>query len=333
MQVIKRDGDIVEYEPEKILNAIGSAMIEVEGFVDTKCAKKIELVIREFVENNEDVGVEDIQDIIEIELMSCGYPHIAKAYILYRDRKSKERNKQWDMNELQRDIFNSKYRHDGESFDQFIDRVSSGNKEVARIIRNQDFSFGGRILAGRGLDRNITLSNCYVLPSPEDNLESIFDIAKYSARTYSYGGGVGTDLSKLRPEGASVDNAALTTSGPVSFMDLYDTTTAVIGQKGRRGALLLSMSTDHPDIDKFIKSKADTDKINHANISVRTNHEFFKLDTQDKKDTLMLLAENNWATGEPGMLFWDTVENWHLLSEHPEYILESTNPCGGVRLK
>ncbi len=82
----------------------------------------------------------------------------------------------------------------------------------------------GRILAGRGLDkygRKITLSNCYVMPKVEDNIESIFDTAKYMARTYSYGGGVGLNLSKLRPKGAKVNNAANTTTGAVSFMDLF----------------------------------------------------------------------------------------------------------------
>ena len=82
----------------------------------------------------------------------------------------------------------------------------------------------GRILAGRGLDkfgRKITLSNCYVMPKVEDNIEAIFDTAKYLARTYSYGGGCGLTLSKLRPKGAKVNNAANTTTGAVSFMDLF----------------------------------------------------------------------------------------------------------------
>lgn len=88
------------------------------------------------------------------------------------------------------------------------------------------------------------------------------------------------------------------------------------------------MSTDHPDIKKFIQSKSNTDKINHANISVRATKNFFDQDTKEKREVLRLIAENNWATGEPGMLFWDRVEDWHLLSKHPKYQLFSTNPCG-----
>lgn len=330
MKVIKRDGRIVDYDGIKIVQAVGKALKETTGNVNNELCYLVEQEVKKtLLAGNYPLTVEGIQDSVENTLMSIGNCNeVAKNYILYRAKRNEERNKGWKMTELQKDIYLNKYKYENESFDEFINRVSGGNSDVAKIIRNQDFSFGGRILAGRGLNRNVTMSNCYVLPQPDDNIESIFDVAKMMARTYSYGGGVGTDLSLLRPEGAKVNNAALTTSGPVSFMDLYDVTTAVIGQKGRRGALMLSMSTEHPDIDKFIKAKSDTDKINHANISVRSSGEFFKLDTPEKRETLRLIAENNWATGEPGMLFWDRVEDWHLLSNHPMYKLYSTNPCG-----
>lgn len=92
-------------------------------------------------------------------------------------------------NQLSLDIWNKKYRVDNETFEQWLDRVSGGTEEVKELIRAKKFLFGGRILAGRGvLGRRQTLSNCYVLPMPEDNLESIFDVAKMMARTYSTGG-------------------------------------------------------------------------------------------------------------------------------------------------
>ncbi len=93
------------------------------------------------------------------------------------------------------------------------------------------------------------------MPKVEDNIESIFDTAKYMARTYSYGGGVGLNLSKLRPKGAKVNNAASTTTGAVSFMDLYSLVTGLIGMKGRRGALMLNLDCNHPDIEDFIDVK------------------------------------------------------------------------------
>ena len=187
MKVVKRDGRIVTYDGGKVLNAIASSMKEVEGFVDNHTAEKIERMVEREVKHNGQLDVEEIQDICEIGLMQH-YPHIARAFILYRDKKAQERNKEWDMNELQKMIYNNKYKNGNESFNGFIERVSGGNPEVAKAIRSKDFVFGGRILAGRGLDRNMTLSNCYTLPQPEDNLESIFDTAKYMARTYSYGG-------------------------------------------------------------------------------------------------------------------------------------------------
>lgn len=324
--IIKRTGKLAHYERSKVINAISKAMFEVIGDVDVEVCNTIVDSVETALDERGGLHVEDIQDIVELELMTV-YPAVAKAYILYRDNRTKKRNAPWELDDLQKQIFNSKYKFENESFNDFILRVSNYNNEVAKLIRNQDFVFAGRILAGRGLDRNMSLSNCYVLPQPEDNIESIFDTAKELARTYSYGGGAGFDISKLRPAGDKVNNAAVTTSGPVSFMELYDTTTAVIGQRGRRGALMLSMGTEHPDINDFINAKEDLKNLNHANISVRATDEFFHLDTESKKETLDLIAKNNWNTGEPGMLFWDKIQDYHLLSEHPDYKITSTNPC------
>ena len=148
--------------------------------------------------------------------------------------------KAWEWlnrNELSYTIWDKKYRWDNESFDEWIHRVSGGDEDVARLIRERKFLFGGRILAGRGVEQNgrrVTTSNCYVLPPPQDNIESIFDTAKQMARTYSFGGGCGVDLGGLAPKGAKVRNAAKETSGAVSFMDLYSMVTGLISQNGRR---------------------------------------------------------------------------------------------------
>lgn len=141
-------------------------------------------------------------------------------------------------NKLSLDIWNNKYRYNEESFDEWLDRVSGNSAEVRQLIVEKKFLFGGRILANRGIaDRKLTYSNCYVLPAPQDNIESIFETAGKLARTYSYGGGVGIDVSNLRPKGASVNNAAKTTSGSTSFMDFFSYVTGLIGQEGRRGQL------------------------------------------------------------------------------------------------
>lgn len=144
-----------------------------------------------------------------------------------------------DGNELSIKIWNNKYRHENENFEQWLDRVSGGNKDIRRLILEKKFLPGGRILANRGIeDRKLTYSNCYVIPAPEDNIESIFNCASQLARTYSYGGGVGIDISKLRPRGATVNNAAKESTGAVSFMDVFSSVTGTIAQNGRRKLLI-----------------------------------------------------------------------------------------------
>lgn len=257
---------------------------------------------------------------------------------------------QWlNESELSYDIWSKKYRVNNESFDEWLDRVSGKDPSVKKLIEEKKFLFGGRILAQRGVMTSKTsLSNCYVLPAPTDNIESIWDCAKQMARTYSYGGGCGTDLGKLAPRGASVNNAAKTTSGAVSFMDLFSITTGLIGQQGRRGALMLTMPITHPDIEEFVDIKKDLDRITKANISIRFNDNFFEAVKQNKDFTTSFtreatgekiekkinakkffehFAHNAWDMAEPGALFWDRIQNYNLCSDIPEYRLESTNPC------
>lgn len=254
-------------------------------------------------------------------------------------------------NKIGIDIFNKKYRHKNESFEGWLDRVSGGNETVKRLIREKKFLFGGRILANRGLNtegQKTTYSNCYVVEPPEDNLESIFECAKKLARTYSYGGGCGADLSKLSPRGSKVRNAAKESSGAVSFMDLYSMVTGLISQNGRRGALMLSMNCDHPDIEEFIDVKKDLDKVTKANISIKATDKFMTaVVTNDwwelrftreetgeviskkvkARNLMMKLAQNNWEMGEPGVLFWDRVKEWNLLSEYDDFEYAGANPC------
>src|SRR5699024_10403595 len=232
LKVEKRNGSIVEFENEKIEIAITKAMKETDKGIDEDLAKEIADTIAEECKEAEVVNIEKIQDLVEIELMKTR-PDVARKYIIYREERTRLREEGWDMSDLQRDIYEKKYRYDSESFDDFLERVSGGNGPIKKGIKDKKFMPAGRILAGRGLNksgRKITLSNCYVVPKVEDNIESIFDTAKYLARTYSYGGGVGVSISKLRPKGARVNNAANTTTGAVSFMDLYSLVTGLIGQ-------------------------------------------------------------------------------------------------------
>ena len=140
-------------------------------------------------------------------------------------------------NKLGIDIWERKYRYNGESFDEWLDRITNKNERLKKHIIEKKFLFGGRILANRGTEkdgRKISLSNCYVISAPSDSIEDIFDCATKLARTYSSGGGCGIDIGNLAPKGAQVHNAAKETSGAVSFMDLYSMVTGLIGQNGRR---------------------------------------------------------------------------------------------------
>lgn len=179
-------------------------------------------------------------------------------------------------NQLSYDIWNKKYRFDNETFDQWIDRVSNKNEVLKSMMLQKKFLLGGRILANRGLQKyqKITFSNCYVIPPVKDSIEGIYESCSQLARTYSYGGGCGLDISNLRPSGADVHNTAKTTSGAVSFMSSFNEVTQVIGQNGRRGALMISIDVNHPDVKEFVNIKTDLNKITSANISVRVNKEF-----------------------------------------------------------
>ena len=254
-------------------------------------------------------------------------------------------------NQLGIDIWQRKYQNDGETFDEWLDRVSGGNKDVRQLIVDKKFLFGGRILANRGLAKNgrkLTYSNCYVLSAPEDNIESIFDTARKLARTYSYGGGVGISIGNLSPRGAAINNAAKETSGAVSFMDLYSMVTGLIGQSGRRGALMISIPCNHPDLEEFIEVKNDLDKVTKANISVMITDDFMQAVRDRKKYNLTFTREetgekinkevdayemfhklcyNNWNMAEPGMLFWDRINNYNIVSEDPDFEYAGTNPC------
>ena len=254
-------------------------------------------------------------------------------------------------NQLGMDIWTKKYCSEGEDFEAWIQRISGGNEEIGRYIKEKKFLFGGRILSNRGLNkqgRKVTYSNCYVIAPPEDEIESIFECAKKLARTYSYGGGCGVDISKLSPRGAKINNAAKETSGAVSFMELYSLVTALIGQNGRRGALMISIDCSHPDVAEFIELKTDLDKVTKANISIRIHEDFMEAVKKNEeyllhytrettgeviekrvnaRELFRRITETNWDYAEPGALFWDRITGWNLLSNTKEFSYAGVNPC------
>lgn len=270
---------------------------------------------------------------------------MAEQIIKLEDKEAKE----WlNHNNLSYTIWDKKYRNNNESFTQWLYRVSNGYKPIMSLIKEKKFIFGGRILASRGVtDRKVTYSNCYVITPPEDNLESIFQCASKLARTYSYGGGCGINISNLAPKGSKVHNAAKYTSGATSFMDFYSYITGLIGQEGRRGALMISMDCKHPDLEDFINLKNDPNVCTKANISVMITDDFMQAVIEDRdwemcyyrpesketivkrksaKELFKLIALRNWEMAEPGILYWDHIQNYNLL-DNTDFKYAGVNPC------
>lgn len=263
----------------------------------------------------------------------------------------------WYNTKVGWEIIRQKYFHEGEtSFEEFANRVSGISQTQPSFLRNAmenaDFFLAGRSLYSAGSVGKFksSFSNCYIMPMPEDNIESIFDVVKESARIFSYGGGVGINLSKLRPSGAKVGNAARTSTGACSFMEIYNSAANVIGANNRRAALILGLNCSHPDIEEFLEIKKNNTAIQSANISILFNDEFmraveydeeyllnFKVESTGEfiaknikaREFFMKFAEANWDWAEPGCLFIDTIRNGNLLMgyEKEEYCIDISNPC------
>ena len=262
-------------------------------------------------------------------------------------------------NDLAVDVLRSKYLAPGENGPLHIwDRIARAMASVEEdkeywydrfFSLLMDFKFipGGRVMHGAGRDeaqRKPTLSNCYVIPIEEDSLEGIYRCLSESAMVYRTGGGVGTDLSILRPQGAPVNATVDASPGCTAFMNLLSESTNAVSQAGRRGALMLTLRVDHPDIESFItiKNDANRTKVQYANISVLITHEFMQAVLADSDFDLRFegtvyrtvrarelwntIITNAHASAEPGIIFWDTMREYH----NVEYAnpLTSTNPCG-----
>lgn len=260
-------------------------------------------------------------------------------------------------------IWDSKYRlkaSDGTPLDETLDdtwrRVAKAAASPEAVERRDhwqerffnamsDLAFlpAGRIIAGAGTGRNVTLFNCFVMGRIEDDLGSIFDNVKEAALTMQRGGGIGHDFSTLRPSGALVRSVAAGASGPVSFMDVWDSMCRTIMSAGqRRGAMMGTLRCDHPDIEAFIDAKADQGRLRNFNLSVLVTDAFVEAVRADRDWALSfegtvartVKARGLWdrimrATyeyAEPGVIFIDRINARNNLA-YCETI-QATNPCG-----
>lgn len=280
-----------------------------------------------------------------------------------------------------------RYRQDGKIIDQTIlDTWQRVAKAVAKAEKQaerqqwekafygilEDFRFlpGGRILAGAGTKHKVTLFNCFVMNIGEDSLKGIFSALSEGALTLQQGGGVGYDFSVLRPAGDLIKKTGLTTSGPVSFMRIWDTTSGILLSTGaRRGAMMGVLRCDHPDIEEFIAAKEDPHELRHFNVSVMVSDAFMEAVKKDadwplifpieQKTTEKEVIYRQWGASlkplpcriyryvkartlwnkimraayeyaEPGVLFSDTINRMNNLWYRER--INATNPCGEIPL-
>ncbi|WP_417241854.1 adenosylcobalamin-dependent ribonucleoside-diphosphate reductase [Celeribacter sp.] len=209
----------------------------------------------------------------------------------------------------------------------------------------EDFKFlpAGRILAGAGTERSVTLFNCFVMGTIPDSMGGIFDMLKEAALTMQQGGGIGYDFSTIRPKGADVMGVAADASGPLSFMDVWDSMCRTIMSAGsRRGAMMATMRCDHPDIEDFISAKQDAARLRMFNLSVLITDPFMeavKADgpwelvfggkvyhTVQARDLWNKIMKGTYDYAEPGVIFIDRINKLNNLAYVED--IAATNPCG-----
>ncbi|PSL20995.1 adenosylcobalamin-dependent ribonucleoside-diphosphate reductase [Shimia abyssi] len=258
-------------------------------------------------------------------------------------------------------IWDMKYRFkeaDGTPIDQTVEdswrRIA---RDLARVEKDpavwedkfyaalEDFKYlpAGRITAGAGTARNVTLFNCFVMGTVPDSMSGIFDMLKEAALTMQQGGGIGYDFSTIRPRGADVLGVAADASGPLSFMDVWDAMCRTIMSAGsRRGAMMATMRCDHPDIEAFITAKSDPARLRMFNMSVLITDAFMdavKADgpwelkfgdrvyhTVEARDLWNKIMQSTYDYAEPGVIFIDRINKLNNLN----YVetIAATNPCG-----
>jgi ribonucleoside-diphosphate reductase alpha chain len=263
--------------------------------------------------------------------------------------------KDWlgENNQLGQDIWQRKYRHNNESFEEWLDRVSAGDNELRKLIIEKKFLMGGRTLANRGLNNTGSLFNCYSRGYIEDDYYDIMDAAKDIGITFKAQGGQGISLTKLRPKGTPIKTEYYS-DGIVPFMKIFNEVTAGTSQGGaRKGALMLSIDARHKEAETFIKIKSKEGEIEKANLSLELDDEFMRAvekyyDTgevvtlHEKRnysgheieydvtpiEIFKMLVDNCYDWADPACLFTNKFRNYNLMQFDKDYEIETCNPCG-----
>lgn len=251
---------------------------------------------------------------------------------------------------ISEEIHAMKYRSKGESFKEAMIRVADALKDneehylqFKEVLLDQRFLPAGRVQAAMGAPREVTSFNCFVSGTLEDSMDSIMEKAAEAAQTMRLGGGIGYDFSSLRPRGDHIASLDSRSSGPISFMGIFDAICKTIASAGhRRGAQMGVLRVDHPDIEEFIKAKNNSTTLTQFNVSVGVTDEFMDAVIHDKMFDLKFegkryktvrarylwdeILRSTWDWAEPGVLFIDTINKKNNLG-YCETIA-ATNPCG-----
>jgi len=379
-RVVKRDGRIARFNKNKITSAIFRAAQSVGG-KDIERAKILSDKVIEYLKKKvrkTTITIEHIHDTVEKVLIEEGHAKTAKHYILYREKMKILREYQeavlgikvktdLSINALR--LLKEKFLRRGEKGniletpDEMFMRVAKNIAKADMVydkkadVKNTEKEFYELMLSLDFLPNSPTLMNAgtkmqqlvssFVLPMP-DSIDGIFESVKNTALIHKTGAGTGFSFSSLRPENDIVVSTSGLSSGPLSFMMMFDRTTETIKQGGRkRGANIAIINYDHPDILKFITAKDREDSYSNFNFSVGINKKFmdaykknknyFLINPRNKKEVkevnarqvFDLLVRNAWKSGDPGLVFLDTINKANPI---PGFDIKATDPCGSQPL-
>lgn len=375
-EIKKRDGRIVKFEQQKITDAIHKALV-ASGHEGKRVRYLSDGVVDVLNKRFEDriPNVEDIQNIVIEVLNKKGFEGVGEEYSNYRKWKEELRelkqtfgiegkltvnalevlkkryllkNERDEIVETPEQMFRRVAKAIAEVDKKYGDDYRRSEQEFFSIMSRLEFLPNSPTLFNAGTGKILGLSACYVLDM-KDSLESIFNTLKSLALIQQSGGGVGVNFSKLRPKGDAIRSTGGTSSGPVSFMKIFDTTTETMKSGGRRrGASIGILNCNHPDIVEFITAKANGNSFQNFNLSVAITDEFMKAVKESREYSLInprdesvvkrlkarhvwsLIAENAWKTGDPGVIFIDEINRSNPTPAVGR--IETVNPCGEVCL-